>query len=379
MAGILPPCLACAEVGVTLERGEEGISLQSYLHAQKRAGFVKVSIPSDAYSVHLKNPDFGVKGEEYTDLPRMSLKHLKYDPPVFGEETGLRWYLQRVNAELSYALLVASRNTPSGSELCYTVASSLDGADWLKKAGETVRALLEEGYDANREAHREWWAGYWDKSAVRLPDPLYEKNWYLVNYLFGACSRKGCPPMPLQGVWTADNGEMPPWKGDYHHDLNTQMSYYHYLKANHLPEGESFLDYLWSLQPAARAFCKDFTALREPACPQVWRLTGHGVERLAVYSLAPTNQLWLCQLFERHYTYTGDEAFLRGRAYPYLKETAEFILCLLKEDDKGFLTLPVSSSPELHNDNLRPGSPPTATMTRPCCSIFSVSFPALHA
>ena len=32
----------------------------------------------------------------------------------------------------------------------------------------------------------------------------------------------GAPPIPLQGVWTADDGGLPPWKGDYHHDLNTQ-------------------------------------------------------------------------------------------------------------------------------------------------------------
>ena len=45
---------------------------------------------------------------------------------------------------------------------------------------------------------------YWQKSKVVLPDLLFEKNWYLTNYLFASCSRKGSYPMPLQGVWTAD-------------------------------------------------------------------------------------------------------------------------------------------------------------------------------
>jgi len=27
--------------------------------------------------------------------------------------------------------------------------------------------------------------------------------------------------MLLQGVWTAGEGKLPPWKGDYHHGLNT--------------------------------------------------------------------------------------------------------------------------------------------------------------
>ena len=47
--------------------------------------------------------------------------------------------------------------------------------------------------------------------------------------------------MPLQGVWTADNDSLPPWKGDYHHDTNTQLSYQAYLKANHLEEGKVFV------------------------------------------------------------------------------------------------------------------------------------------
>ena len=50
--------------------------------------------------------------------------------------------------------------------------------------------------------------------------------------------------MPLQGVWTADNDCLPPWKGDYHHDTNTELSYQSYLKANRLKEGEAFIDYL---------------------------------------------------------------------------------------------------------------------------------------
>ena len=61
MAGILPASLACAEAGVTFERGERDFPAKLSACAEA-GGFVKVSIPSDAYSVHLKNPDFGVKG-----------------------------------------------------------------------------------------------------------------------------------------------------------------------------------------------------------------------------------------------------------------------------------------------------------------------------
>ena len=169
-----------------------------------------------------------------------------------------------------------------------------DGADWLKRPGNGARAS-EEGYDANREAHREWWAGYWDKSAVRLPDPLYEKKLVSVNYLFGACSRKGCPPMPLQGVWTADNGEMPPWKEITTTTSTRRCPYYHYLKANHLPEGESFLDYLWSLQPTRALLQRAFYGAAGACLPSVMAIDGTALSGWPMYSL-PTNRLWLSAL-----------------------------------------------------------------------------------
>ena len=50
--------------------------------------------------------------------------------------------------------------------------------------------------------------------------------------------------MPLQGVWTADNGGLPPWKGDYHNDLNTQMTYFGYHAAGNFDEGACYLDLL---------------------------------------------------------------------------------------------------------------------------------------
>ena len=71
-----------------------------------------------------------------------------------------------------------------------------------------------------------------------------QKYYLLCRYFYGAASRRGAPPMPLQGVWTADNGGLPPWKGDYHNDLNTQMTYIAYQAAGHFDEGACYLDFL---------------------------------------------------------------------------------------------------------------------------------------
>ncbi|MEF9976232.1 MAG: hypothetical protein RR754_05660, partial [Oscillospiraceae bacterium] len=220
---------------------------------------------------------------------------------------------------------------------------------WVEDSLALLDDALHTGYSKAFAFHAEWWGKYWGESSVSLPDILFEKNWYITNYLLASCSRRGCYPMPLQGVWTADDGALPPWKGDYHHDLNTQMSYYSYLKANHISEGESFIDYLWGMVGCARSFAKSFYGAKGICMPSTMSLDGAPLGGWGMYSLSPTNQLWLCQAFERHYRFTGDKAFLREKAYPYLSQTAECILSILEEKD-GFLYLPISSSPEIHDD-----------------------------
>jgi alpha-L-fucosidase 2 len=62
---------------------------------------------------------------------------------------------------------------------------------------------------------------------------------------------------------------------------------------------------------------------------------------------------WNAHLFYLHWRYTGDERFLRTRAYPWCREIGECLLHLLKPDAKWGLTLPLSSSPEIFDNTHR--------------------------
>ena len=156
--------------------------------------------------------------------------------------------------------------------------------------------------------------------------------------------------MPLQGVWCADDDQLPPWKGDYHNDLNTQFTYCHYLTANHPEQGKVFLDYLWSLRPQAAKFARAFYGTAGECLPSVMDIDGGALGGWPMYSLSPTNQIWLCQMFYEYYRLTGDKEFLRTRVEPYFTATAACLEELLQEGPDGKLVLPVSSSPEIHDD-----------------------------
>lgn len=201
--------------------------------------------------------------------------------------------------------------------------------------------------------HLAWWEDYWNCSSVEIPDEALMDIWYRGLYLLGACSRKGEAPAPLQGLWTADNGNLPPWKGDYHNDLNTQFTYASYLTSNHLPQGEAFLDFLWKLQPKAREFAEKFYNTKGACLPGVMDLQGNALGGWPMYSLSPTNYIWLCQMFHEYYRITGNKEFLKERVWPIFCSCEECIRGLLIQREDGKLYLPLSSSPEIFDNTMK--------------------------
>ena len=149
--------------------------------------------------------------------------------------------------------------------LAVTIATSADGPTPLQSGRKRVADGAASRLSNMLEPHEAWWREFWRKSRVELPELNHLRHYYLVQYFYGAASRLGAPPMPLQGVWTADNGELPPWKGDYHHDLNTQMTYVAYQTAGRFDEGRCFLEFLWKLLPEFRTFAAKF--YERPARP----------------------------------------------------------------------------------------------------------------
>lgn len=343
--------LVLAQAAAYVQTGN--VQMECFLHAVGNIGLIRLNLSSDAFRFQIENPEYGIRGEADDTAPADSLKQLRYPKPEKRQDRLCQWYIQRTGTDFTYGVFARAAETGDGTLIAFTVASSNDGPDWKEAALEALETALADGYESLFAAHRAWWRTFWGKSGMSLPDKAFEKNWYLTNYLLASCSRKGSYPMALQGVWTADEGTLPPWKGDYHSDLNTQLSYSHYLKANHLEEGECFLDFLWSLRDRGREFAKCFYGCEDGLClPAVMSIDGQSLGGWGMYSLSPANQIWLCQLFERHYRYTGDRTFLTERAYPYMEQTAKCIVSLLEERD-GRYYLPISSSPEIHDDRIQ--------------------------
>ncbi len=359
--------IADAHAGIEIGYSDKNkVAIRSFVHAYKNVGFIEIDAKRSGFDMNIENPAFGVIGEDDDESGKVgisagSLKRIKYKPAEFYKNENSVWFVQNSADVFSYGIFTSFKEYNGKTLIVYTVANGDGSEEWQRDTLNFLEDMLKSGYDNELDLHRSWWRRFWSNSSVTIPDELFEKNWYLTNYLFGSCSRKGTLPMPLQGVWTADNGELPPWKGDYHNDLNTQLSYLHYLKANHVLEGESYIDFLWSLNGAAKNFAKNFYGTDGICLPSVMSVDGTPLGGWPMYSFSPTNQIWNCQIFERHYTYTADNEFLRERAYPYFVMTGQCIAGLLVKGENGQYELPVSTSPEIHDDTQKAWLTPNST------------------
>lgn len=282
-----------------------------------------------------------------------SVKKLGYGPPRTGQADGWRWFEQEAAEGFAYAVCAGWKRVGDSTLLAVTVATRAEGKSPQAVAQRRVEAALRRGYEKLLADHAKWWAEFWRRSDVTIPEAHILQQYTLVRYFYGAASRRGAPPMPLQGVWSADAGTLPPWKGDYHNDLNTQMTYVAYRTSGDFEEGASFLDFLWDLLPRFRKFARDFYDAPGAAVPGVMSLAGQPLGGWGQYSLSPTMGAWNAHLFYLHWRHTGDRAFLRNRAYPFCHEIAVCLRALLKPDERGILKLPLSSSPEIFDNSRR--------------------------
>lgn len=325
-----------------------GRQLHCYFSAEQQVAMLR--LPAGAAEVEILRPQ--------------GLDQIGYPPAQFGTRrhnlgdgdrarTVELWWMHQLAAQgLEYAIVVGRMEQNGVVEMAVTIASNTDGGAPLQDGRQRVIAALESGFHGMHRAHLRWWQKFWATSSVQVPEERIQHHYDLVKYYYGAASRSGAPPMPLQGVWTRDDGNLPPWKGDFHNDLNTQMTYLAYHAAGLTEAGQCFLDYQWDLLPTYRKFAEEFYGVKGAVVPGVATLKGQALAGWAQYSLSPIQGLWVGHSFYLHWRYTRDRDFLRHRAYPWLREMGVAIAELLEEKD-GLLYLPLSSSPEIHNNSIR--------------------------
>lgn len=334
-------------------RWEKGMVLQAFIHATKPIGFFSFkNIPSD-FDIQLIAPLYNDPVKNIADpVGGDDLGRLGYKQGIITKTKKSITYLQVGWGKFKYRITIQWKHTSTHSiEGAWTISTESEKKKFTNDELQ-IKKELENGIAKNYLSHISWWARFWNKSTLKVPDPLIEKQWYLEQYKFGSTSRAGAPPISLQAIWTADNGRIPPWKGDYHHDLNTQLSYWPSYSGNHLEEGMVYLDHLDQNKENYKRYTKLFFGVDGLAVPGVTTLDGTEMGGWIQYSLSPTVSAWLSHHYYLQWRYSMDTVFLKNRAYPWIKEVAHFLEQITSKNEKGLRKLPISSSPEINDNNL---------------------------
>ncbi len=188
------------------------------------------------------------------------------------------------------------------------------------------------------------------------------------RYLTIAGSRADSPlPMALQGIWNDGLASSMGWTDDFHLDINTQQNYWAAEVCNLAECHEPLFRLVEGLRkPGGRTAEKMYGAPGWVAhvSTNAWGFTAPGGG--LGWGLFVTGGVWIASQMWRHYQFTQDAGFLRQRAYPVLKDAAEFYLAYMVTHPKyGWLVTGPSESPE--NWFLTPEGVPCSESMGPTC------------
>ncbi|MHC4329746.1 MAG: glycosyl hydrolase family 95 catalytic domain-containing protein, partial [Planctomycetota bacterium] len=328
-------------------RFKDGAGARVFVHASEPVGVIEIE-SSEAVSLKLLAPPFAGQITDEAGPGKISagdLASLRYKAPV--ERRGDNWtgYLQEGWGGFRFAVVAVWKRTGDKWKGTWSVTTSNESDAPFQAARDNCMKALGARFDDLRAGHRKWWDSYWGKSSVRVPNAVIERQWYLEMYKFGAAARADTPPITLQGPWTADNMKIPPWKGDYHHDLNTELCYWPAYSGNQLEGALGFVNWLWNTKGTAKAWTKRFFDLPGLNVPMTADLNQEQIGGWHQYTHSATTAGWLAHHFYLHWRYGMDRAFMRDRTYPWLREASVFFEAVTEKNPDGKRSLPLSSSP----------------------------------
>jgi len=178
-----------------------------------------------------------------------------------------------------------------------------------------------------------------DDNAANTDPELEALYFQYARYLMISSSRAGALPANLQGLWNHSN--KPPWRSDYHSDVNIQMNYWFVDQVNLSECFGPLAEWLYSIRSVRRDETNQAFGTRG------WMThSENGIFGGSSYHWVPGDASWMAQNLWDHYAYTQDRDYLRTRAYPIMKELCEFWQDYLVEGADGKLVSRKSQSPE---------------------------------
>lgn len=273
---------------------------------------------------------------------RSKLENVSFTAPVLYGDADAGGFAWELPADQAVSLAFAT----SGSITAVTADRGADAAAARQAAARHVSGIIAKGFEPVRACSAAQWADYWSGAPeVDIPDDAICEIHDFGMYQFGAMTDPAGIPAPLQGPWVEEY-QLPPWNGDYHFNINVQMCYwpaYHGNKLAHLMPLFRMIKRWW---PRLRENAKQFVGIDDGF------MLPHSVDDRGVCiggfwtgTIDHGCTAWVAQMMFRYVTYSGDLAFLKTDAYPFMKGAMKVYRAMMEERD-GKLTIAATTSPE---------------------------------
>jgi alpha-L-fucosidase 2 len=252
------------------------------------------------------------------------------------------------------------------------VASDYRGGSPEKASAVTVDAASGRSYESLRETHIADYGALYRRVFIDLGRsrglsklPIDERRKRFVagsddpelcglffqygRYLTIAGSREDSPlPLALQGIWNDGLAAGMGWTDDFHLDINTQQNYW-LCEVGNLSECHTPLaTFVEGLRVSGIQTARQMYGAEGWVTHVVTNAWGYSAPGWGLgWGMFVTGGVWIALQLWEQFRFTGNQAFLRDKAYPVLREASKFFLSYMVEHPtKKWLVTGPSNSPE---------------------------------
>lgn len=162
--------------------------------------------------------------------------------------------------------------------------------------------------------------------------------------LMGSSRFPGVLPANLQGIWCEDYSA--PWGSDYHTNINLQMNYWPAEVCNLSETADPLINFMCQLQKPGSVTAREMYGARGWTVHHLTDVFGRTGVMDGLWGAFPMGGPWMTFPIYEHYAFTQDKGYLRGTAYPIMKNSARFVMDFLVKDKQGQWVTAPSNSPE---------------------------------
>jgi len=241
------------------------------------------------------------------------------------ENNGLTVNYSREHSRCAKIELSGSRE--KNVQLAFAVTSPMK--DPVPEVKSVLTTIKGKGLESFQKSNAEAWKSIWNRSLMDYGDDYLNNLWYLTMYYANASQGGKYPGRFNNGLWGWDH-DVQNWNFYFH--WNQQQLCWPLNAAGFHELVTPYLNFRFTSLPQAKKDAKEIFNANGAFFSDVTDRRGYNSsgEKL---NHTPVAEIALD--FWRQYQYTGDQAFLKEKALPFILEAARFFESVLVKESDG--------------------------------------------